>query len=108
MAVLATVVVGLAGTAPALVAAAGGGDRIEPGDRVFLHAKTTGTVSTITIDSVAPSNYGTDADVVVVMPATGERFIGPLPASRFASNSDGLVSITYSAVTGLTVEAVRI
>lgn len=108
MAVLTTVVVQLAGTAPALVAANAGGDRCEVGDTVFLHAKTTGTVSTITIDSVTPSNYGDDVNLVIAMPATGERLIGPLKASRFASAADGLAAITYSSVTGLTVEAVRI
>lgn len=110
MAVLSTVVIQPAGTAPALVAASAGGDRCEVGDSVFLHVKNgSGSPITVTIDSVAPSNYGDDVNLVVSVPATtGERFIGPLRASRFASNTDGLAAITYSGVTSLTVEAVRI
>lgn len=109
MAVLTTTVVQPTGTAPNLVAAAGGGDRCEVGDTVFLHAKNaSGGALTVTVDSVAPSSYGTDVDLVVSVPAAGERFIGPLKASRFSSASDGLAAITYSGVTSLTVEPVRI
>lgn len=108
MAVLATTVVAPAGVAPNLVAANAGGDRCEVGKTVFLHVKTTGTASTVTIDSVTPSNYGTDADLVTVMPATGERFIGPLPPERFSAITDGLAAITYTSVVGLTVEPVRV
>lgn len=108
MAVLTTTVVTPAGVAPNLVAAAAGGDRCEVGDTVFLHAKNaSGAAITVTIDSVTPSNYGVDNDLAVSVPAGAERFIGPLKASRFASNADGLAAITYSGVTSLTVEPVR-
>ena len=33
--------------------------------------------------------------------------IGPLPASRFANPADGLVNVTYSGVTTLTVAAIK-
>lgn len=109
MAVLTTTVVGVAGVAPNLVAAAAGGDRCEVGKTVFLHVKNaSGGSLTVTIDSVAPSNYGVDNDLAVAAPAGQERFIGPLPPERFASASDGLAAITYSGVTSLTVEPVRV
>lgn len=109
MAVLTTVVVQPTGVAPALVAANAGGDRCEVGNTVFLHAKNaSGGALTVTVDSVTPSNWGTDVDLVVSVPAGAERFIGPLKPERFASITDGLAAITYSGVTSLTVEPVRI
>lgn len=108
MAILAAVTVSPAGTASALVAASGGGDRAPVGERNFLHVKNaSGAPITVTIDSVTPCSYGADHDLVVSVPATtGERFIGPLTPSRFASASDGMAAVTYSGVTSLTVEVV--
>lgn len=63
---------------------------------------------TVTVNSVTPSNYGTDVDLVVSVPAGGERRIGPLSEQRFASPSDGLVAVTYSDVTSVTVGAFKV
>lgn len=95
-----------AGLNPSFSAAAGGGDIVAPGDTTYLHVKNaSGGSINVTVDNVTPSNYGTDADLVVAVPAAGERIIGPLPASRFARASDGMVAITYSGVTSLTIGA---
>jgi hypothetical protein len=109
MAVLGTQTIVPAGLAPAYSAASGGGDKLAPGNDTFLHVKNaSGAPITVTIDSVVPSNYGTDADLVVAVPATtGDKMIGPLPASRFANPADGLVNVTYSGVTSLTVAAIK-
>jgi hypothetical protein len=108
MALLTTQTVVPGGTTPAYVAANAGGDTVTPGNDTFLHAKNaSGGSLTVTVDSVTPCNYGSDHDLVVAIPAGSERMIGPLPASRFASPTTGLVSVTYSGVTSLTVAAIR-
>ena len=79
------------------VAAASGGDKLAPGDRVFLVVSNANAASrTVTVDRTRPSNTGQDNDLVVVVPTAESRFIGPLPGSWFAG-SDGLVAVTYSA-----------
>lgn len=95
----------LSGTDASLVAAAGGGDAAQPGDHMFLRLKNgSGSTITVTINSVAPDNYGVDQDVVVSVLAAADIIVGPLPAQRFAF-TDGLVHWTYSGVTSLTVGA---
>lgn len=109
MALLTTRQVAVAGSTPAPVAAAGGGDTLQPGDRTFLRViNGGGGAITATVDSVTPCNYGSDHDLVVSVPAGATRDIGPLPASRFARTSDGLVAVTYSGVTSVTVEAISV
>lgn len=108
MATLTTQVIVPGGLTPAYSAAAGGGDKVTPGNDTFIHVKNgSGGSLTVTVDSVTPSNYGTDADLVVAIPAGQERMVGPLPGARFAGVSDGLVSVTYSGVTSLTIAAIK-
>lgn len=108
MAVLTTQTIVPTGLTPAYSAAAGGGDKVAPGADTFIHVKNgSGGSLTVTVDSVVPSNYGTDADLVVAVPAGSERMIGPLAAPRFQSLTDGLVNVTYSGVTSLTIAAIK-
>jgi hypothetical protein len=61
--------------------------------------------SPITVTVVVPGTYAGQplTDVPVSVPATtGERWIGPL-SSRLADPTTGLINITYSGVTSLTV-----
>lgn len=108
MATLTTQQIAQAGIAPTY-AAVGASDKFTPGDNVFLHFKNTNAATrTPTVDSKVPSNYGTDVDVTVVVPATtGDVMIGPFPAQRFAG-TDGLADISYSATTNLTVAVLRL
>ena len=98
------------GGAPNLVAATSGGDTFQPGDDVFLHAKTTGTGSTVTV--ATPGNVrgiaigGAGGGHQKTLAATDEQTWGPFPSSLFAG-STGVAAITYSSVTGLTIEVVR-
>jgi hypothetical protein len=91
---------------PITTTPAGGGDAFDNDGRTIFIAKTAGTVITLTFDSLVPSNYGTDVNYVVATPATGNTFIGPFDPSRF-NDANGRVGVTYSAVTGLTVDVVR-
>lgn len=107
MATLASQQIVQTGLTPAYAGAAGGGDKCAPGASNFLHVKNGGGGSvTVTVDSVVPSNYGTDVNLVVAVPAGEERMIGPLPEGRFAG-TDGLVAISYSGVTSVTIAAFR-
>lgn len=108
MAVLTTQTIVPTGLAPTYSAAAAGGDKVTPGNDTFIHVKNGGGSSiTVTIDSVVPSNYGTDVDLVVSVPNGGERMIGPIPAPRFQSLTDGLANVTYSGVTTVTIAALK-
>ncbi len=96
------------GQAAGFVAAAGGGDLIPiSGQGVMLTFRSTGTASTITINSVTPSNYGDDKDVTVVLAATDEQDVFVKNDGRFDQGgvNAGLMAVTYTAVTGVTVKA---
>lgn len=110
MATLTTAQVTPTGTVDTLVAAAVGGDKCAPGTPdapVWIEVLNgSGGSINVTVDSVTLSNYGADADLVVAVAAGVRKKIGPLHAQRFAG-TDGLVAITYSAVTTVTVGAFR-
>jgi hypothetical protein len=91
---------------PITTTPAGGGDAFDNDGRTIFILKTTGTVVTATFDSLVPSNYGTDVNYVAVTPATGQTFCGPFDPARF-NDVNGRVGVTYSVVTGLTVDVVR-
>jgi hypothetical protein len=92
-------------------AATGGGDTVVPDDHTVLHYKNaSGGDITITLVCESSCSFGSGTpthDRVVVCTAGEERFIPTGPASRFADATTGLVSITYSGVTSLTVAAIR-
>ncbi len=95
MATLTPQQVTLAGTVVTFTAAAVGGDKALPGATSTLRVNNGGVGSiTVTLDSVLPSSYGDDAGVVKeILLSRASRFAGP----------DGLVSVTYSGVTSVTV-----
>lgn len=107
MALLATQQVSILGLAPTYTAAAGGGDTFAVNDHAFLIVKNgSGASITVTVDVPGNTKYGQAApDVAVVVPAAGERHVGPFPAD-LANATDFLVHVTYSGVTSLTVAVV--
>ena len=109
MAILATQTVALGGLAPTYSAAAGGGDKVECGDRNFIHVKN-GAASpiTVTLTSTALVRGQAAANVTVSVPASGERMVGPLPADLLLNASDGLCAVGYSSATTVTVASLRI
>lgn len=108
MAALATQSPSPSGTAPTYAAASAGGDSVESGEDVFVHVKNSDIAAhTMTVESPTPCNQGSTHNLVVAVPAGGERIVGPLPTPRFAQASTGRVNLTYDAVTGMTVAAIR-
>lgn len=90
------------GIAPTYHSAASG-DKATPGDRVFLHVKNGDSAShNITIATVGTADGLTISNLVVAVPATSERWIGPIIRPRFADPTDGLAHITWSATTSIT------
>lgn len=80
---------------------------------LVLHVKNGDASShTVTVTaqrtSVSVSGYGPADldDVVVAIPAGGERFIGPLPVKTY-NNANQKVEISYDAVTSVTIAAIK-
>lgn len=109
MATLNPQAITIGGVNATYAAASSGGDKVGPGDRVFLHVKNgAGSALTVTIAANPTASGLTVTSPTVSVPASGDRFIGPLSKADFAAASDGLVAITYSSNTSVTVAALRI
>lgn len=81
--------------------AAAAGDQIVSGQGGVIIIRTTGTTTTLTIDTPGSLPNG-DAypQKTVVMPATGERWIGPLGPEY--AQTDNMVNLSWSSLTGVT------
>jgi hypothetical protein len=98
-------------TASAITAGAGG-DTIPAGPASYLHVKNaSGSAVTVT---VTPTGFGPDGVpfgpqvLTPTVPATtGDIIYGPFPANPYA-DSGGLVHLSYSATTSVTVQALNI
>ncbi|MFI7125994.1 hypothetical protein ACIBQ1_09890 [Nonomuraea sp. NPDC050153] len=90
------------GSASTLVAAAGGGDTCPAGDGIFLEVLNSDASSkTVTLVTPGTTVEGLAiSDRQVTIPA-GERW--KIPVGRVYAGADGQCSITYSAVTSVTV-----
>lgn len=113
---MATLVPGTAGRATAfdlsaLAAAAGGGDKFpNDGQTFFIVKNGDGSDHTVTfpfsginqgvIDGITPSNTAR------TVTAGHTAIFGPFPSGLY-NDASGLVSVTYSAVTSVTVAAVK-
>lgn len=107
MAALTTTVVGAGGTAVAYTAAAGGGDSCQTGAGVVLLVKN-GDASSHTVTLVTPGTVNglAIADRAVTVAAGAEVAI-PVGA-EYRDRATGRASVTYDAVTSLTVAVVRV
>ena len=98
------------GIAPTYATAASGGDTFANNGKTFLHVKNGGGSSiNVTLASQVDSPpAGTAAsNKVIAVAAGGEKMIGPLPEYGY-NDSGGLVHVSYSAVTSVTVAAIRL
>lgn len=109
MALLAKQAASVVGLNPVTMnTAAGGGDTVNvdvPGICLLVR---NGDASAKTVTVVRPgTTYGTaDPDIPVVIAAGNQAIIGPIPVD-FA-DTNGLVAITYSAVTSVTIGVFRV
>lgn len=108
MATLAPQTVNAAGLAASYAAATGGGDAFSPDDRTIVHVKNGGG-SPITATFATPGLVGglAIADATGSVPAGGDRFFGPFPASLYQDPVTNLCTLTYSGVTSVTVAVLR-
>lgn len=111
MALLAVQSMTAAGLTPATVSAAGGGDTValasSTDDRTFLFVNNGGgspiTVTVADPGATPAGNAGTPPAISVA--AAAVKYI-PIPFAAINATT-GLVAITYSAVTTVTVAAIR-
>ena len=103
MAQLSVQKISLNGMTPAYNAAAVGGDSFINNGRTFLSVRNSGASSmNVTIDSKALSNFGTDVNILVTIPAGVEKQIGSFEPTRF-NDEVGITTMTYSSITSVTV-----
>lgn len=98
----------ITGLEETLAAAAAGGDTFKNDGRIFFYVRNA-SVADITVTFTTPGKIG-GVDIenpAVVVTAAEERMIGPFNPSIF-NNASGLVAVTYSGVTTLTVAAIRL
>lgn len=100
-----------AGLTPTTVAATGGGDTVAlasaSDDRSFLQVTNgAGTSMTVSIADPGVTPAGNAGTVVPITVAAGATKLIPL-SSASVNSTTGLISISYSAVTTVTVAAVR-
>ena len=85
------------------------------GHNVFFYLKTTGTAADVTITTPNTVDGLAIADLVVTLPATGERIIGPFPKALYDTidrdpdpDIDPAVFVDLDSETGLTLAAIRL
>lgn len=94
------------GLTPAFSAAAATGDTFTNNGSTYLFVKNQDAAAmNVTVESATKCSQGFDHDLVVAVAAGTTEQIGPLPANRF-NDAQGKVSVSYSAVTSVTVAVV--
>lgn len=102
-----TAVPGGATVTPA--SAAGGGDTFVNNGKTLFRV-TNGGGSSVTVTFTAQNNYTMDGitlsstNIAVAVAAGATKVCGPFPPQIF-NNSSGIVTVSYSAATSVTVEA---
>lgn len=82
-------------------------DTVSPGDGLYLHVKTVGTGTTVTV-VVPGSQYGqARPDVAIVIGTNTDRIIGPL-VPDLADPTTGFITIQYSATTAVTAALLQV
>ena len=86
--------VSLTGLNPSFANVDDEGDQFANSGREVVHLKNTSLAALdVTIASAADCNQGFTHNVVVSVPAEGERLVGPFPKTRF--DDEGFVKLSY-------------
>ena len=90
-------------------AAVSASDTFVPRPGMIYHVKNGGaSPDSVVFNSVVPSNYGTDVDLTISVPAGQERMIAlGTDAARFADAVTGLCTVTHSFTTTVTAGLFR-
>lgn len=112
MATLTTQNISLSAIIPTYANASGGGDKVRPGPRTFLHVKNaSGASITVTVDDTkTPTPEGAtgfDPDLKCVIAGGSEKMVGPIVEGRFRG-TDGLAAVTYSSATSVTIAVLKV
>jgi len=93
---------------PSYGAAAGGGDQFPNDGRTYLHIKNGGGSSiTLTVATQMTVDGKAVADDAITVTNAQERIVGPFPPGIY-NDANGMVQLTYSGVTSVTVGAFRL
>jgi len=96
------------GLEPSYEAANADGESVANNGRVFVHVKNgSGSSVTVTIQTPGTVDGLAVADRTVAIPAAEERMIGVFPPADY-NQSDDAVYVDFSAVTTVTVAAIRL
>ncbi len=109
MALLNTQTIAQAGTVPTMVAASSGGDTFQPSTTtVLMFVNSSGSAITATL-AVTATAFGQPVQNVTITVNAGATVIGgPYDPAEVAQAATGLGSLTYSAVSGLTVAVLEV
>mgnify|MGYP005823896815 CR=1 FL=1 len=97
-----------AGLAPAFSAAVADGHSVANDGHVFIEVKNaSGSAVTVTVQTPGMVDGLAIAELQVSVPATnGDKMIGPFPPGIY-NQADGTIYVDFSAVTSVTVAALR-
>ena len=100
--------ISLAGITPSYAAAEADGNSFANDGDVLLQVKNAGSEITVTIQTPMKVGGVDVAEVTVTIPATtGDKMVGPFDPTIF-NQSAGVVYVDYSAVTTVTVAAIKL
>lgn len=109
MALISTQTVTSAGLTPSLQACAAGGDTYSPSATTMLYIKNGDTVQhTVTVHTTATAYGQPISNVAIPVPAGSEIMAGPFDPGEVANPATTLASLTYDAVTSMTVAAISV
>lgn len=108
MSLIATQTVTQAGLSPSLQACSSDGDTYAPSATTFLYVKNGDTAQhTVTVHTTATAYGQPISNVAVPIPAGTEMMFGPFDPGMVANPETTLATITYDAVTSMTVAAIN-
>lgn len=110
MATLTATAISRAGVTVTLAAATVGGDALTNTGKEYLevlNSDSSSTTLTLHFNSTSTVDGQTATNRTVAVAASARKLIGPFPPSEY-NDASGLVQITYSSVTALTIGAFKL
>lgn len=106
---IATQTVTQAGLSPSLQACSAGGDTWSPSATTMLYVKNGDSVQhTVTVHTTAVSYGQPISNIAVAVPAGQEMMLGPFDPGMVANPETTLATVTYDAVTSMSIAAINV